>query len=474
MNNNNDFASNTFTWVLEDHSNLNPQPPANKPPTPPQETFGLSDADLFQFLLGEEAQRAVVTENKSNNSLSPCIKMDEDFSGSDEGPSSSSMEEYVKKQKSHVPNTASSTSRLDFRPINDYIPESQLKAMTSKERRQLRNKISARNFRNRRKEYIGTLEDELNQQKAENSQLKLELKWVKAKMDRLQKENDKLRVDLVLGGIVLPTPQQSQQQQTSPYLLDSSTIINSTLNLTNSTSSSSDESNLSSPPNLFTDFPDNWDFVLPQQEQQPPQDTYLSHAIVPNWNINQVLSKETSVVPANNSQLLFQQYPLLAPALMSIVLTHTMTMSTDEILATAKLNSTSKPNNAMVPYSSDKTGLMTNKEAQAVWDILEPLTLLNDRNAKISAGAATVEEGGKNEQADKSTDDKKPTKNKYCEAYKALVLPYCPVSWLQQRVCRYLCEYVASYSDSTNKTETKFTPICRQFEKAKRYISPCQ
>lgn len=320
-------------------------------------------------------------------------------------------------------------------------------------------------------EYIGTLEEELNQQKAENSQLKLELKWVKTQMDKLQKENDKLRLDLVLGGMVLPMsqPQPQQVQQTSPYLLNSSTTINSTLNLTNSTTSSSDESNLSSPPNLFTDFPDNWDFVLPQQQEQQ-RDTYLAHTTVPNWNIDQVLSKETSVVPATDSQLLFKQYPLLAPALMSIVLTHTMTMSTDEILATAKLNPTDS-NSAMVPYSNTRGAGMTNKEAQAVWDILEPLTYLSERNAKISAATIISTGSEEEDKEDGSKEVIKPAKSKYCEVYRTLVSPYCPVTWLQQRVCRYLCEYAASHYEK--KTERKFG-LCRQFEKAKRYISACQ
>lgn len=467
MNNNkSDFSSNTFTWVLEEQSSVTPQPPVNKQ----REPFGLSDSELFQFLLGDAAQRAVETENKACSSKP--YNMEEDSSGSDDGPSSSFKEQYAGRQKSQAPNTASSTSRLDFRPINDFIPESQLKNMTSKERRQLRNKISARNFRNRRKEYIGTLEEELNQQKAENSQLKLELKWVKSQMDKLQKENDKLRLDLVLGGMVLPMsqPQPQQIQQTSPYLLDSSTTMNSTVNLTNSASSSSDESNLSSPPNLFTDFPDNWDFVLPQQQEQQ-RDTYLAHTTVPNWNIDQVLSKETSVVPATDSQLLFKQYPLLAPALMSIVLTHTMTMSTDEILATAKLNPP-EYNGAMVPYNNTRSTGMTNKEAQAVWDILEPLTYLSERNAKISA--ATITSGTAEEEEDKDDGlktDKKPAKSKYCEAYRTLVSPYCPITWLQQRVCRYLCEYAANHYE--NKTEKKFG-LCKQFEKAKKYISACQ
>jgi hypothetical protein len=154
MNNNNDF-SNTFTWVLENHQPTTTMNNTLQQPTPTsnkenQESFGLSDADLFQFLLGEEAQQAVMSDTKE---YPQCSQMEEDSSTSENEPHSSwSMEEYIQKQKStSPPAVTSSTSRLDFRPINDYIPESQLKTMTSKERRQLRNKISARNFRNRRK-----------------------------------------------------------------------------------------------------------------------------------------------------------------------------------------------------------------------------------------------------------------------------------------------------------------------------------
>jgi hypothetical protein len=308
-------------------------------------------------------------------------------------------------------------------------------------------------------------------------------------MEKLQKENDKLRVDLVLGGIVLPSPPQQpqlNQQQTSPYLLDSSTIINSTLNLTSSiNSSSSDESNLSSPPNLFSDFPDNWDFALPLQQTtqtQPQQpDTYLSHAMVPNWNINQVLSKETSIVPATNNQLLFQQYPLLAPALMSIVLSHTMTMSTDEILATAKLSPPPNSTQTIISYNEKEpfagSTMMTNKEAQAVWNILEPLTLMKDRNAKHSPTATetTTTESVKKQQQETTTTDiitKKSCVNSFSDAYFKAVLPICPITWLQQNVCRFLCEYAAK---NCRAKEPESKPLlCRQFEKAKRYITACQ
>ncbi|KAF9111404.1 hypothetical protein BGX27_004980 [Mortierella sp. AM989] len=50
-----------------------------------------------------------------------------------------------------------------------------LKKMTSKERRQLRNKLSARNFRVRRKEYIGTLENQVKEARKEAADLQRRL-----------------------------------------------------------------------------------------------------------------------------------------------------------------------------------------------------------------------------------------------------------------------------------------------------------
>ncbi|KAG0054014.1 hypothetical protein BGZ83_012090 [Gryganskiella cystojenkinii] len=72
----------------------------------------------------------------------------------------------------------------------DDIPSStDLKKMTSKERRQLRNKISARNFRVRRKEYIFTLEGQVLQHKTEARHLR-------EAVTIIQEENIRLRDEL--------------------------------------------------------------------------------------------------------------------------------------------------------------------------------------------------------------------------------------------------------------------------------------
>ncbi|KAL4915493.1 hypothetical protein BDW62DRAFT_188330 [Aspergillus aurantiobrunneus] len=59
------------------------------------------------------------------------------------------------------------------------------KKLTSKERRQLRNKVSARAFRSRRKEYIGQLESEVAQRTNEADQLRIENQDLKQENARL-------------------------------------------------------------------------------------------------------------------------------------------------------------------------------------------------------------------------------------------------------------------------------------------------
>ncbi|CAO3629730.1 unnamed protein product [Cunninghamella blakesleeana] len=83
-----------------------------------------------------------------------------------------------------------------------------IKKLTPKERRQLRNKISARNFRVRRKEYITTLEQQVNEHK-KHAEVLVE------KLDRAENENKQLRqeVDSLKRQNLLLQQQQLLQQQ---------------------------------------------------------------------------------------------------------------------------------------------------------------------------------------------------------------------------------------------------------------------
>jgi hypothetical protein len=95
-------------------------------------------------------------------------------------------------------------------------------------------------------------------------------------------------------------------------------------------------------PNMFQfQLNDLYDFNLfeQQQQQQQQQPTmadvnnlfYLNHAVMPDWDIHQVLGEKgrpvtSEEVQAQASRDLLADYPLLAPALMSIVLRHTLSL----------------------------------------------------------------------------------------------------------------------------------------------------
>ncbi|KAF9304876.1 hypothetical protein BGZ74_000322 [Mortierella antarctica] len=102
----------------------------------------------------------------------------------------------------------------------DDIPSStDLKKMTSKERRQLRNKISARNFRVRRKEYIYTLEGQVLQHKTEARHLREAVTLVQEENQRLKDELEQVKLQLtqatISGGSVIsaaPAPLSKENQ----------------------------------------------------------------------------------------------------------------------------------------------------------------------------------------------------------------------------------------------------------------------
>ncbi|KAJ2556353.1 hypothetical protein EV175_002067 [Coemansia sp. RSA 1933] len=76
---------------------------------------------------------------------------------------------------------------------SDELDGVDLKSMSSKERRQLRNKISARNFRVRRKEYLSNLEAEVRMHKEEADGLRRDLITTKKENQQLRDELQKLR-----------------------------------------------------------------------------------------------------------------------------------------------------------------------------------------------------------------------------------------------------------------------------------------
>ncbi|KAI0784121.1 hypothetical protein C8Q75DRAFT_736516 [Abortiporus biennis] len=114
------------------------------------------------------------------------------------GGNSGSAREKKENQPTAMLSTTSNDPD-DWRPT----PE-EYKKMSSKEKRQLRNKISARNFRVRRKEYISTLEGDIAERDRLIDHIRTELLGTKSENVALRQEIDALKKAL-LDGRGLPT-----------------------------------------------------------------------------------------------------------------------------------------------------------------------------------------------------------------------------------------------------------------------------
>ncbi|KAI9489920.1 hypothetical protein BDB00DRAFT_840656 [Zychaea mexicana] len=184
----------------------------------------------------------------------------------------------------------------------------QLKKLTSKQRRQMRNKISARNFRVRRKEYIEQLEAQVERQDKEL----LELRTTNSK---LEKANQELFQELQYWRTMIPTPPG-----------------------TTSSSNNSTSDNATSSPEVFPIL-DLEQFSLFDFSGN----THLAHAAIPDFDFTQILQDKKLIedgsgdVPEDHERdgegnivlkpsELIKVYPLFVPALMSMIVRHTFTL----------------------------------------------------------------------------------------------------------------------------------------------------
>ncbi|KAF9992600.1 hypothetical protein BGZ79_002879 [Entomortierella chlamydospora] len=176
---------------------------------------------------------------------------------------------------------------------------SELKKMTSKERRQLRNKLSARNFRVRRKEYISSLENQVKEARREASELQKKLAQSELNCQILRQELETTRLSQtlfndgrmskehanLLASLLnpntesFPTTTSSDsalssiqlQQQQQKELMDSindnnMTILNNSLTIAQppSTASNMNVSHGSLQP--FVPFDGNWELIINRAE----------------------------------------------------------------------------------------------------------------------------------------------------------------------------------------------------------------
>ncbi|KAF9351472.1 hypothetical protein BGX26_010521 [Mortierella sp. AD094] len=135
-------------------------------------------------------------------------------------------DEEAEKAENDNEQPAGQTHGLKTQPgikTDDIPSSSDLKKMTSKERRQLRNKISARNFRVRRKEYIGQLEGQVEQHKTEARHLREAVTVVYDENKRLKEELEEVKRQLTQSTIANASSTISPQQSIS---LPSTTLSN--------------------------------------------------------------------------------------------------------------------------------------------------------------------------------------------------------------------------------------------------------
>ncbi|KAF7728260.1 hypothetical protein EC973_006434 [Apophysomyces ossiformis] len=144
-----------------------------------------------------------------------------------------------------------------------------IKRLTPKERRQLRNKISARNFRVRRKEYITTLEAQVDEHKKNADDLKERLGKVEEENKQLRTEVDTLRRQ---NQLLL------QQQKVVAVAASSSTDLVRT--------PSSPRSPLPKP-NLNKDISARGSKATETYRQD--HCILVSNAVMPAWNIDRIL-----------------------------------------------------------------------------------------------------------------------------------------------------------------------------------------
>ncbi|KAG0163784.1 hypothetical protein DFQ28_011192 [Apophysomyces sp. BC1034] len=155
-----------------------------------------------------------------------------------------------------------------------------IKRLTPKERRQLRNKISARNFRVRRKEYITTLEAQVDEHKKHADGLQERLGKVEEENKQLRTEVDSLRRQ----------NQLLQQQKAVAVAASSSTDLVRT--------PSSPRSPLPKP-NLNKDISMRGSKATETYRQD--HCILVSNAVMPAWDIDRILQASTSSSSSSSS-----------------------------------------------------------------------------------------------------------------------------------------------------------------------------
>ncbi|RUS19653.1 hypothetical protein BC937DRAFT_87154 [Endogone sp. FLAS-F59071] len=200
----------------------------------------------------------------------------------------SSQQQIAKpaQQAAKAPSRTQRASSMDSddEPILITDP-ADLKKMTSKERRQLRNKISARNFRVRRKEYISTLEAQVQQHQDEANQLRERMTVLEEENRQLREEVEQLRRQ--------PTQAVSPSSPTDTTMTATKSISRGTPPITK--------------PNLNKDLSISGSRATDTYRQDQAR-ILVSNAIMPEWNLERILAQEGSK-PENENKSDIPTFP---------------------------------------------------------------------------------------------------------------------------------------------------------------------
>lgn len=295
---------------------------------------------------------------------------------------------------------------------------------------------------------MASLEAKIERYELENNQLKFEVKWVRDMMNKLQIENDRLRLELVLckGGV-----QPTQPLTTTPIITNTDMVYSQNNNNINWSLFNQPQNIITQPPNITT-HPQQQIFPImsnllpttttntnssPSSSSSDDQslttdnknNIFIAHATVPNWDLSSLLDKNNTIqLPPME---LIRTYPLLAPALMSIIIQHTMTLTSKD------LKSLPPP-----PSSTDIQALPYREEDKFMAALSDTVLWENIIQQKQEPTAA-------------KQDEKK--------AMLEYLQEHCPLIWIQKQFCKFILLYVIVKYPKLSKPCRTYLPICEKF-----------
>ena len=295
-------------------------------------------------------------------------------------------------------------------------------------------------------EYMTTIEVELEQSKQITTKLQQQVDVYKTQNEELRAENSQLRLQVLLlsqGRSVSPPQQPLPQQHQSQW------TMNGLLTIPNM--QQPQRYQRSTPPTSPPSTVSEYDSTVPASSSPYQMDmlndmgpinyntypvdqiyTFLSHTVVPNWNVEQVL---TQTISQQSAHALIREYTLLAPALMSIIVRDTFVKNYQAFIKKTPLLLNGSPSNTVslqttkLPFSSRK-GIenLSYKELKLIWDLLQSGLQRKDQIGPESSEDEVIQ----GEQAQK------------------LLLGARTWVWMKQNVCNVVNSYISMYANGVS------------------------